>query len=74
MVENSSWQEANRLDILQAVVAEDLNSGLLRTNPSSGQGGLKLGASELQVQHSNRSATPPPSQFSSIIEEILGYK
>ena len=39
MVKNSNWQEAKQLDILQAVVAEDLNSGLLRTNPASGQWG-----------------------------------
>ena len=61
MVKNSNWQEANQLDILQAIVAEDLNSGLPRTNPASGRSGLELGASELQVQRSNRSATPPPS-------------
>ena len=67
MVKNSNWQEANQLDILQAIVAEDLNSGLPRTNPASGRSGLELGASELQVRHSNRSAIPPPSQLSSII-------
>ena len=63
MVKNSNWREANQLDILQAIVAEDLNSGLPRTNPASGQGDLELGASELEVRHSNRSATPPPSQL-----------
>ena len=36
MVKNSNWREANQLDILQAIVAEDLNSGLPRTNPASG--------------------------------------
>ena len=44
-------------------VAEDLNSGLLRTNPQTQlavrAAGLELGASELQVQHSNPSATLP---------------
>ena len=34
---------------------------LPRTNPISGQGGLELGASGLQVQHFNRSATLPPA-------------
>ena len=64
MVKNSNWQEANQLDVLQAIVAEDLNSGLPRTNPASGRSGLELGASELQVRHSNRSAIPPPFSFS----------
>ena len=44
-------------------VAEDLNSRLLRTNPQTQlavRAGLELGASELQVQHSNPSATLPP--------------
>ena len=44
-------------------VAEDLNLGLLRTNPQTQLAvrvGLELGASELQFQHSNRSATLPP--------------
>ena len=67
MVKNSNWLEANQLDILQAIVAEDLNSGLPRTNPPGGRSGLELGASELQVRHSNRSATPPPSQLPSVI-------
>ena len=39
-------------------VVEDLNSGLLRTDPASGRAGLELGAIELQVQRSNRSVTP----------------
>ena len=39
MVKNSNWQEANHLDILQAIVAEDLNPGLPSTNPVSGHGG-----------------------------------
>ena len=38
-------------------VAKDLNSGLTRTNPTSGQGGIDLGASRLQFQPSNRSST-----------------
>ena len=46
MVKNSNWQEANQLDILQAIVAEDLNSGLPRRNPASSRSGLELGASE----------------------------
>ena len=41
-------------------VVVDLNSGLPRTNPTSGHRGLVLGASELQVQHSNHSAALPP--------------
>ena len=40
-------------------LVEDLNSGLLRTNPASGQAGLELGASEFQGQRSNRSAMLP---------------
>ena len=36
-VKNTNWPEANQLAITS--VAEDLKSGLLRTNPASGQGG-----------------------------------
>ena len=67
MVKNFNWREANQLDVLQAIVAEDLNSGLPRTNPASGRSGLELGASELQVRHSTRSAIPPPPQLPSVI-------
>ena len=38
-------------------VAKDLNSGLTRTNPTSGQDGIDLGASQLQFPPSNRSST-----------------
>ena len=42
------------------MMAEDLNSGLPRTNPELAvRAGLELGASKLQVQRSNRSATLP---------------
>ena len=34
---NLNWKEANQLAI--TIVAEDLNSGLPRINPTSGQGG-----------------------------------
>ena len=40
-------------------VAEDLNSGLLRTNPASGQSGTWT-RGLLRVQPSNRSVTLPP--------------
>ena len=41
-------------------LAEDLNSGLLRTNPASIQGlGTWTQASKLQVQRSNHPATLP---------------
>ena len=35
-VKNPNWREANQLF---TSMAENLNSGLLRTNPASGQGG-----------------------------------
>lgn len=38
-------------------VAKDLNSGLTRTNPTSGQSGIDLGASRLQFHPSNHSST-----------------
>ena len=53
-------------------VAEDLNSGLLRTNPQTQlavRAGLELGASELQVQHSNPSATLPLLMSSEISQK-----
>ena len=46
----------------QPIGSEDLNLRLPRTNPASGQGGLKLGASGLQVQRSDRSATLPSTE------------
>ena len=46
----------------QPIGSEDLNLRLPRTNPASGQGGLKLGASGLQVQRSGRSATLPSTE------------
>ena len=61
-VKNHNWPGRGKsvawLFIITSVV-EDLNSGLLRTNPASGQAGLELGASEFQGQHSNRSAMLP---------------
>ena len=43
---------------------QSLESQLIgaRTNPASGQGGLELRASGLQVQRSNRSATLPSTE------------
>ena len=61
-VKNHNWPGRGKsvawLFIITSVV-EDLNSGLLRTNPASGQAGLELGASEFQGQCSNRSAMLP---------------
>ena len=47
----------------QLIGSEDLNLRLPRTNPASGQGGLELGASGLQVQRSNRSAVLLPPSY-----------
>ena len=37
MVNNPNWPEANQIAFTSVV--KDLNSGLLRTNPASSQGG-----------------------------------
>ena len=38
-VKNPIWAETNQLAINKFNMVEDLNSGQLRTNPASGQGG-----------------------------------
>jgi len=56
-VKNPNWPEANQPAIYKSGRGFEL--GLIsRTNPA--RAGLKLWASELQVQFSNRSVTLPP--------------
>ena len=69
MVKNSNWQEANQLSWPRIWTRDYREQIQLAVS-----GGLQLRASELEVQHSNRSATPPPSQLPSVIQEILGYE
>ena len=58
MVKNTNWLEVNQLDIFTSV-AEDLNSDYGEQIQHAVRAGLELGASELQVQCPNHSATLP---------------
>ena len=49
-VKNPNWSEANQLAV--AVVVEDLNSGLPRTNPGSGHSGTWTRGLRIQVRRS----------------------
>ena len=64
-VKNTNWPEANQLAIYKRGRGFELETQL------AARAGLELGASELQVQGSNHSATLPPPFLRSL--EIL-YK
>ena len=64
-VKNTNWPEANQLAIYKRGRGFELETQL------AAKAGLELGASELQVQGSNHSATLPPPVLRSL--EIL-YK
>ena len=66
IVKNPNWKEVQSAGYFTSV-AEDVNLGLSRTIQPSGQGGLKLRPSELQVHRSNRMATLPSRSIKSNI-------
>ena len=59
MVKNPNWREANELAIYKHDRGFWTRDYREQTQLAV-RAGLELGASELQVQRSNHSATPPP--------------
>ena len=60
-VKNPNWPEANQLAIYKHGRGFELVTTVNESMQLAVRAGLELGASELQVQRSNHSATLPPS-------------
>ena len=70
-VKNPNWPEANQLTIYKHGRGFQLETTVNNLNLNSDLNlGLELGASELQVQRSNRSATLPKNRLVTYFTEV----